>query len=269
MVNRVRLSSALLVCLAASAALAQTDPGPRPGASGAGGPLPGLGTADVTFFNAARDIFTEIDSVSGGIAGEAGKGLGPTFNSNGCATCHAQPDVGGTSPHPSLGQVMKKNPQVFLGALDRQAGHDQTVPSFITSDGPVREARFINNPDGTKDGGVHGIFTIAFRIDAPGCTLPQPDFVTQLNNNNVIFRIPTPTFGLGLVENVSDNSLIANLKSTSDQRKGAGIAGRFNTNGNDGTITRFGWKAQNKSLLIFAGEAYKRRAGRHQRRLPQ
>jgi CxxC motif-containing protein (DUF1111 family) len=29
-----------------------------------------------------------------------------------------------------------------------------------------------------------------------------------------------------------------------------------NTSGNDGTVTRFGWKAQNKSLLIFAGEAY-------------
>ena len=26
--------------------------------------------------------------------------------------------------------------------------------------------------------------------------------------------------------------------------------------GNDGTITRFGWKAQNKSLMVFAGEAY-------------
>jgi CxxC motif-containing protein (DUF1111 family) len=35
-----------------------------------------------------------------------------------------------------------------------------------------------------------------------------------------------------------------------------GISGSFNRNGNDGTITRFGWKAQNKSLLIFAGEAY-------------
>ena len=34
------------------------------------------------------------------------------------------------------------------------------------------------------------------------------------------------------------------------------ISGRENRNGNDGTITRFGWKAQNKSLLIFAGEAY-------------
>src|SRR6185503_8922743 len=32
--------------------------------------------------------------------------------------------------------------------------------------------------------------------------------------------------------------------------------GRFNVNGNDGTITRFGWKAQNKSLLIFSAEAY-------------
>ena len=29
-----------------------------------------------------------------------------------------------------------------------------------------------------------------------------------------------------------------------------------NKNGNDGTIARFGWKAQNKSLLIFSGEAY-------------
>ena len=35
-----------------------------------------------------------------------------------------------------------------------------------------------------------------------------------------------------------------------------GISGRANRNGNDGTITRFGWKAQNKSLLMFSGEAY-------------
>jgi CxxC motif-containing protein (DUF1111 family) len=35
-----------------------------------------------------------------------------------------------------------------------------------------------------------------------------------------------------------------------------GIAGHTNNSGNDGSITRFGWKAQNKSLQIFAGEAY-------------
>ena len=43
---------------------------------------------------------------------------------------------------------------------------------------------------------------------------------------------------------------------------GAGLGPRFNLdssiniNGNDGTIARFGWKAQNKSMLLFSGEAY-------------
>jgi CxxC motif-containing protein (DUF1111 family) len=31
---------------------------------------------------------------------------------------------------------------------------------------------------------------------------------------------------------------------------------RFFYLGNDGTVTKFGWKAQNKSLVIFSGEAY-------------
>jgi len=37
------------------------------------------------------------------------------------------------------------------------------------------------------------------------------------------------------------------------------VAGGFNHNGNDGTISRFGWKAQNKSLDDLSGEAYTRR----------
>jgi CxxC motif-containing protein (DUF1111 family) len=72
----------------------------------------------------------------------------------------------------------------------------------------------------------------------------------------VIFRIPTPTFGLGLVEAVPDSGLQAALAANAQQKRFLGIAGRFNRSGNDGTITRFGWKAQNKSLLVFSGEAY-------------
>jgi CxxC motif-containing protein (DUF1111 family) len=194
--------------------------------------------------------------VSGGVAGEAGNGLGPTFNSNSCSSCHAEPDVGGTSPHPTLGFVRKPNPQVALATLDRVSGGNQTVPSFIRSDGPVREARFIQNPDGSLDGGVHGLYTIAGRIDAPGCNLAQPNFALQQQNGNVIFRIPTPTFGLGLIENVPDSALQANLSSGASTKQSLGIFGKLNTTGNDGTVTRFGWKAQNKSLIIFAGEAY-------------
>src|SRR5207253_1847776 len=74
--------------------------------------------------------------------------------------------------------------------------------------------------------------------------------------HNVIFRIPTPVFGLGLIENTSDDTLRANLSANQSVKAALGIAGRLNTTGNDGTVTRFGWKAQNKSLLIFAGEAY-------------
>jgi CxxC motif-containing protein (DUF1111 family) len=122
-------------------------------------------------------------------------------------------------------------------------------------DGPIREVRFVRNPNGGADGGVHSIFTIAGRTDKPsGCSISQPDYS---NTNNLAFRIPTPTFGAGLIETITDSTIRNNLASDPGGRKSnAGISGHVNTNGNDGTVTRFGWKAQNKSLLIFSGEAY-------------
>jgi len=230
---------------------AQKDPGPRGGPAAAGGPYHNLTPAEMTFFGQATARFMEVDSVSGTI--EDGSGLGPTFNGNSCAQCHAQPALGGSGPGSKGPQNPIPNPQVALATLD---GATNVVPSFITADGPVREARFVRNSDGSLDGGVHGLFTIAGRTDAAGCTLAQPNFAAQLAANNVVFRIPTPLFGLGLVEGTPDATLRANLASNWGTKSALGIRGRFNTNGNDGTITRFGWKAQNKSLLMFAGEAY-------------
>jgi len=129
-----------------------------------------------------------------------------------------------------------------------------SLPSFISATGPVREARFIRKPDGSPDGGVHALFTIGGRPDTPsGCNLVQEDFS---NTSNISFRIPTPTFGLGLIEAIPDATLVSNLAFNSGGKAALGIAGRLNRTGNDGTVTRFGWKAQNKSLEIFAGEAY-------------
>jgi hypothetical protein len=128
------------------------------------------------------------------------------------------------------------------------------LPPFIAIDGPVREARFIHKPDGTPDGGVHDLFVITGRVDAMACGISQPDFGVALANHNVIFRIPTPVFGAGLVESIADNVIIHN--AANPIKILAGVSGRPNRSGNDGTVTRFGWKAQNKSLLIFAGEAY-------------
>jgi CxxC motif-containing protein (DUF1111 family) len=230
---------------------AQNDPGPRAGAAAAGSPYSTLSPAEQAFFGEAVKRFMEVDSVSGTI--EGGKGLGPTFNGNSCAQCHAQPAVGGSSPGPSSPQNPVPNPQVALATLD---GAKNKVPPFITANGPVREARFIRRSDGSLDGGVHGLYTIAGRTDAPGCTVSQPDFAAHLAVNNVIFRIPTPTFGLGLVESTPDSVLRDNLNANRAAKAALGIGGILNTTGNDGTVTRFGWKAQNKSLLMFAGEAY-------------
>jgi CxxC motif-containing protein (DUF1111 family) len=231
-----------------------SDPGPRSGPPGAGGTFPVLDNtnpaanqADLSFFAQVFARFQEVDSVSGII--ENGSGLGPGFNSNSCAACHAQPAIGGSSP--------AKNPQVAnnFAHLDG-AFNSADTSKFLSATGPVREIRFVQNSDGSLDGGVHDVFTIAGRTDAPGCNLQQSNFDQAIAGNNAIFRIPTPLFGAGLVEMTSDETLELNLNATASARAQAGVAGSFNYSGNDGTMTRFGWKAQNKSLLVFSGEAY-------------
>ena len=213
------------------------DPGVRGGGPDAGGPLFGLTANQQAFFDQGKDDFEEVE--------EVGDGLGPVMNLDSCAGCHAQPATGGSSP--------KVNPQV---AFANKRGADNKLPSFIRLNGPVREARFVKNPDGTADGGVHALFTIQGRDDAPGCVLAQPDFATQVANRNVIFRIPTPTFGAGLIEEITDTTILVNRSRDASTKSAFGISGRPNRNGNDGTITRFGWKAQNVSITVFSGEAY-------------
>jgi CxxC motif-containing protein (DUF1111 family) len=85
--------------------------------------------------------------------------------------------------------------------------------------------------------------------------MAQEDFPTALAQHNISFRIPTPVFGDGLIEMIDEATILSNTQP-SFQKSIFGIRGRPNRNGNDGTITRFGWKAQNKSLLMFASEAY-------------
>jgi len=217
------------------------DPGPRTGTPGAGGPIKGLVGNEAGVFRAGLDAFQQVNSVTGTLTGDAG--LGPTFNLDSCGGCHSQPAIGGSAP--------KVNPQV---AVANKAGATNKIPSFITLDGPVREARLIRN--GAASGGVAALFTIQGRTDAPGCNIAQPDFANAVASNNVSFRIPTPVFGSGLIEAIGDSTILANMSSRLDQKSRKGISGHPNRSGNDGSMTRFGWKAQNKSLMVFAAEAY-------------
>lgn len=234
----------------ASSPMSAHDPGVRPGGADSGGPVAGLTAAQLEYFVAGRDAFAEAETI--------GDGLGPRMNLDSCGGCHAQPAVGGSSP--------ARNPQFAFASQD---GAADLVPPFILPNGPVREARFILNRNGTPDGGVHELFTISGRTGAAGCGLRQPDFDAELANRNVVFRIPTPVFGGGLIEQIPDGALLANRARNAAVKNALGIGGRANVNDtarttagrantarNDGTVARFGWKAQNKSLLLFSGEAY-------------
>jgi CxxC motif-containing protein (DUF1111 family) len=227
------------------------DPGVRAGSVNAGQALSTLSASQSQFFTDGQTRFKQVAQVA--------NGLGPTFNSNSCASCHAQPTVGGTSPRADQFPNVGPNPQIAAASA---GGAANQVPFFLAADGPVREARFpfVVTPGGsvskTPDGGVHALFTIAGRGDAGSCTLAQPDFEQMAQLHNLIFRIPTPVFGAGLIENIADATILANMKANSFLKERLGISGHPNFSGNDGTMTRFGWKAQNKSLEVFAGEAY-------------
>jgi CxxC motif-containing protein (DUF1111 family) len=268
-VSLVQVLVLLAVVFFSGTAFAQTDPGVRTGAiNGQTGatttnPLPLTSvTAEspqgiLEFFQNGLNRFQEVEVVSGG----ANNGLGPRFNFNQCSGCHSQPSIGGSGPSANIYPDVGPNPESQVITQGIANGRDNTLPSFITATGPTREARFpfFFNANGSvntnsPNGGVEDLFTVSGRSDAGSCNIPQPSFATAQQENDIIFRIPTPTFGAGLVENIDDSTLLA--IQTANANNGFGISGTFNHNGNDGTISRFGWKAQNKSLEIFAGEAY-------------
>jgi CxxC motif-containing protein (DUF1111 family) len=220
---------------------AATDPGVRAGALGVGNPVPGLTADQNALFLAGQVSFKQLEGVT--------DGLGPRFNLDSCVGCHFFPTHGGSSP--------PQNPQAIIATA---FGARNILPTFITANGPIREARFKFNPNSTRDGGVHSLFVVSGRVDAEGsaagCTAVQEDFDAQFARGNVALRIPTPTYGAGLIENITESTLAANLAANSAQKSRAGITGHLNTDPNDGRVTRYGWKAQNISLLMFSGEAY-------------
>jgi CxxC motif-containing protein (DUF1111 family) len=240
-----RACAVLLACvmpwaMEAQAPLVKKDPGLRTSTGDVGDPFGNLTQAESNSFTDGKTRFQNTETVS--------TGLGPTFNATSCATCHAQPAIGGTSP--------AQNPQIA------QTPSSNTVPYFLTSNGPVLEARFpfYLTASGTlstvQDGRVHDLFTITGLANSGSCSLSQPNFSQMEQLNNIIFRIPTPVFGLGLLETISDEAIINNMNANASQKSSLGIHGVPNRSGNDGGITRLGWKAQNKSGQQFAGEAY-------------
>ena len=249
------------------------DPGVRHAATDNGPPiaLSALAPDELAYFQDGMARFDTVEMVSGATQAQ-GNGLGPRFNSNQCASCHSQPYMGGSSP--ALNPLLR-----VAGA----AGASNSIPWFITANGPIREVRFLES-NGVYDGGVHNLFVVSGRSDAGACNITQPTFTPAGNpltgqggNANLAFRIPTPILGAGLIEAIPDSAILANMTANAAKNSLVGVRGHANAllegnvnlSANDGSITRFGWKAQNKSLLMFAGEAYNVEMGISNQLFPQ
>lgn len=265
----------LLAGSVTSAVLAQSnetwlkakDPGPRPNpASAIPNPVAGLNKNEAALFNESLLRVSELEGSCDTCAQQPqgvppvdpdpsnpfsprslvnSAGMSPVFNADQCFICHSQPTIGGSAP--------AHNPAETIA---HRLGGTNSVPSFEAPDGVFREVRFKFNPDGTRDGGVHSLFTLQGRSDTPGCTLEQPDFEKAVLERNIAFRIPLQLFGLGLIESIQDSAIRANMNAEREAKHALGIGGHPNVVPNNGTISRFGWKAQNGSITIFAGEAY-------------
>jgi CxxC motif-containing protein (DUF1111 family) len=265
----------LLFCATVAGISAQarpTDPGLSTTTTNAApAPLTGTTSDEIEFFNDGLARFVAVETVAGSTTTQ-GSGLGARFNSDQCSSCHSQPTIGGSSP--------ALNPLLLVAHVN---GATNRIPWFIAANGPIREARFIQT-NGEADGGVHDLFVVTGRSDAGACDIVQPNFLPAGNpvtgqggNRNIVFRIPTPIFGAGLIEAISDSTILANGTANAAAKGQAGVighpnaiqGGNVNRSGNDGTITRFGWKGQNKSLLQFAGEAYNVEMGVSNQLFPQ
>jgi CxxC motif-containing protein (DUF1111 family) len=238
----VCLAPLLMVVVVRAQSQAQ-DPGVRPGPPGAGKFFSTLSQNQKSL----GPLFTQdFNNVFGVTTAETGlAGLGPRFNSNECELCHSQPAAGGASTFVN---------QAFLVYNDD--GATNTIPYFESSSGAMQNARFPQQLGnlGVPDGLVHAVFTITGRADAGSCDIAQPDFSEAQSENDIEFRVPPPMFGDGLMEIIREKDILSNQSAQCAQEASTGICGTPNY-ASDGSIGRFGWKAQNRSALIFISEA--------------
>ena len=152
---------------------------------------------------------------------DAGEGLGPAFNGLGYSQCHATPAIGGISP-----------------VAEVRAGYRDPEGRFFVLGG----------------GTLFQLFSLPNHECQPAIP-PEANVIAR--------RIPIPLFGAGLVEAIPDETLLA-LADPNDE-DGDGISGRAAIITDVATgqprVGRFGWKAQQATLLAFGADAYRNEMG--------
>ena len=153
----------------------------------------------------------------------AEEGLGPAYNGTSCGGCHNVPAVGGIS---SVAELR-------AGLVDENGNYRDFDPA------------------------AGSLFQL-FSIPTHGCQVVIP-----ASANVIARRVPIPLFGAGLVEAIPDDTLLELADPLDLDRDG--VSGRAaiveDVTSGDLRVGRFGWKAQQATLLAFGADAYRNEMG--------
>ncbi|HEU4385233.1 MAG TPA: di-heme oxidoredictase family protein [Anaeromyxobacteraceae bacterium] len=238
-------SAGLLLALCASAGCLPPVPGNMP-------PLPaplqeapaafdGLpnGLVDQATHQADREAFDEAEEVD--------EGLGPLYNAQSCRECHQNPASGGNSQVTEL-----------------RAGHRDRDGRFAAPAVPIAGGAEV----------IEGRTLINDRAICPSAEFPDQEIQERVPEVDTIRteRISLGLMGDGLVELVPDELLkqIAQWQCRETKGRVCGLAVQVPVLEAPGTyaVGRFGWKAQQASLLSFAADAYLNEMGITSRLMP-
>jgi CxxC motif-containing protein (DUF1111 family) len=182
---------------------------------------------------------------------------GPLSNASGCGSCHFKDGRGRPLPQlgteaPLLVRLSVPAPRVPAGNREPVYGgqlNDQSI-SGVPAEGTV-EVSYADVEGHYADGTPYTLRKPRYRVTnlAYGPLSPK----AMLSP-----RIPAPVFGLGLLEAIPEESIVA-LADLED-RDGDGVSGRPNrvlsTRSGGTALGRFGWKANQPSLEQQVASAF-------------
>ena len=191
-------------------------PPPPPPNVTLGSALPGLDAEHIKLFQDGRIDFVELRA--------AADGLGPVFNAESCARCHAAPATGGMG-----GFSVQRIARVVDGVYD----------DLTQFGGGLLQSRGIGDAPGTPP---HRFL---------GERIPKEATIPARRRTQTLF-------GLGLVDATDDSTFIA--LAAKQAARGDGVVGRValvqNILNGMKTVGKFGWKAQIATLQEFSADAY-------------
>ena len=186
-------------------------------------------------------------------------GLGPVFNNNSCQSCHANNGRG--KPDDTLTSLLFRVSvpgESEVGGPNPVAGFGLQLQTRATI-GTAKEAgvniEYTETPGQYGDGTEYSLRTPVYNPADP--YIPPP--VGMLLSP----RIAPPIFGIGLLEAIPEDEILANADPADED--GDGISGRpnmvWNLETGQTALGRFGWKANTPTAFQQAAEAYNQDMG--------